>query len=84
MILATVKFHLGNTIMTAHLSALGWSVVHGHSILDSALDLISPLSDFGPADGDPVAACAARIAATFKGTVSYVRELPAQPTDAVN
>lgn len=67
---------------TATLTDAGWQCPES-ATMARILDLDSPLSKFGPADGDPVA-CAARSAAKLTaGTVAWIRTPAYDPPGTV-
>jgi hypothetical protein len=83
MTLATVAFMYGGAPCRARLDDSGWSIEADASALVALLNRHASPSDFGPADGDPVA-CAAEVAAgILEGTVNFVRTPDPIPNDAV-
>ncbi len=83
MTLATVSFTFDkSTPYVATLTEAGWSCPDVPAMA-RILDLDSPLSHFGPADGDPVKAAATRAAEFLRGDVTHVRPAPFYPPDTV-
>jgi hypothetical protein len=79
--LAVVTFTL-DRLLVATLTDAGWEC-HEAPVIARLLDLGSPLSKFGPGDGDPVT-CAARSAAQLlDGKVDFIRAIPDDPPGTV-
>ena len=79
MILASIETTWGgprSVVIT--LTDKGWRSPEART-LARILDLDSPLSKFGPADGDPVACAANRAAEFLGGRVTFVRSIPEYP-----
>ena len=72
MKLAEVSFARGDAIVTATLTDSRWECDSAPAI-GAALDIESPLSAYGPADGDPVLCAAGAAAARLHGRVVFVR-----------
>lgn len=83
MILASIETTWGgprSVVIT--LTEQGWQSPEAPA-LARILDLDSPLSKYGPADGDPVTCAANRAAEFLDGKVTFVRPIPDDPPGTV-
>ncbi len=74
MIYSTVEFTRAGRRMTAHLTDKGWTVPK-LSWLGEALEMLSPTSEYGPADGDPVHRATWEAARLLDGRITFLRAL---------
>ncbi len=88
MELARVVFPFSMGTVTAILTSAGWSILDRPELargqgLERVLNLIFPLSHFGPFEGDPVAIAARNAAEALEGTVIFIRPQPQESTGSV-
>lgn len=82
MIFATIEFTRAARTMFAHLTDTGWTVPELPAVGDTLTALFS-LSEYGPADGDPVRRAAGEAAGLLDGRVTFIRDLEASPPESV-
>jgi hypothetical protein len=81
--LAVISFEVrGGPTVRAVLDDAGWRVADGPEWAH-CLNLLADLSDYGLADGDPVARAAAAAARILDGAIEYIRTADPVPPDTV-